>query len=179
MPWSTRQLVELAGTTVNTVRHYHREGLLEEPERSVNGYKRYQVRHLLRLLRVKRLADLGLPLAEIAAMGGSDVLPSATLRQLDGELENTIGQLQRMRDELPPDALPETRQRLAEHLLPYLQQVNADHPWTLLAGSTGPLGAEAVRLVVAEAFTEIYNPAQLDVLRRIHSLLPEPPRKDT
>lgn len=39
MAWSTQQLADLAGTTVNTVRHYHRLGLLDEPERQGNGYK--------------------------------------------------------------------------------------------------------------------------------------------
>jgi DNA-binding transcriptional MerR regulator len=45
--WSTRELAELAGTTVNTVRHYHRIGLLDEPERRNNGYKEYGVPHLV------------------------------------------------------------------------------------------------------------------------------------
>ena len=31
MPWSTRELAELAGTTVKAVRHYHEIGLLDEP----------------------------------------------------------------------------------------------------------------------------------------------------
>ena len=31
MAWSTRELAELAGTTVNTIRHYHALGLLERP----------------------------------------------------------------------------------------------------------------------------------------------------
>jgi len=29
--WSTRELAELAGTSVKTVRHYHQLGLLDEP----------------------------------------------------------------------------------------------------------------------------------------------------
>ena len=41
MAWSTRELAGLAGTTVNTIRHYHRLGLLDEPERRYNGYKQY------------------------------------------------------------------------------------------------------------------------------------------
>jgi DNA-binding transcriptional MerR regulator len=42
MAWSTPQLAELAGATVNTIRHYHRLGLLDEPERRHNGYKQYE-----------------------------------------------------------------------------------------------------------------------------------------
>lgn len=67
MPWSTRQLAELADTTVNTLRHYHRLGLLDEPERRYNGYKQYEVRHLVSLLRIRRLAELGVPLSQIAS----------------------------------------------------------------------------------------------------------------
>ena len=62
MAWSTRQLAELTGTTLRTVRHYHEVGLLAEPERRANGYKQYGVAHLVRLLRIKRLTDLGLSL---------------------------------------------------------------------------------------------------------------------
>jgi hypothetical protein len=52
--WSTREIAELAGTTVRAVRHYHEVGLLDEPKRRANGYKQYGVAHLIRLLRIKR-----------------------------------------------------------------------------------------------------------------------------
>jgi DNA-binding transcriptional MerR regulator len=39
MTWSTSRLAQLAGTTTATVRHYHRVGVLEQPERLSNGYK--------------------------------------------------------------------------------------------------------------------------------------------
>ena len=65
MAWSTREIAELAGTTVNTVRHYHQVGLLEQPDRMSNGYKQYQVRHLVRLLKIRRLRDLDVPLDQI------------------------------------------------------------------------------------------------------------------
>ncbi|MGH9061940.1 MAG: MerR family transcriptional regulator, partial [Acidimicrobiales bacterium] len=64
MAWSTRQLAELAGTSLRTVRHYHDVGLLAEPERRATGYKRYGVAHLVRLLRIKPLTDIGFSLAQ-------------------------------------------------------------------------------------------------------------------
>lgn len=100
MSWSTRELAELAGTTLKTVRYYHRIGLLDEPERAHNGYKRYRVEHLIRLLRIRRLVDLGVPLSEIPAMAGSDEHTEQTLRALDEELRASIERQQRMRDEL-------------------------------------------------------------------------------
>ncbi|MFJ4225881.1 MerR family transcriptional regulator [Microbacterium sp. NPDC089695] len=111
MAWSTRELAERAGTTVNTIRHYHRLGLLEQPETEYNGYKQYEVHHLVSLLRIRRLADLGVPLSEIHAVrAGADSTPQ-TLRALDAELEETIRRAERaradiaaiLRDEVPAD----------------------------------------------------------------------------
>ncbi|GAB2487946.1 MerR family transcriptional regulator [Promicromonospora xylanilytica] len=100
MAWSTRQIAELAGTTVNTVRHYHESGLLDEPERRSNGYKQYGVPHLLRLLQIRRLRDLGVPLVQIESMGRADENPVEAFRALDAELAGTIERLQRARKEL-------------------------------------------------------------------------------
>lgn len=98
--WSTRQLAELAGTSVRAVRHYHDVGLLAEPERRPNGYKNYGTPHLTRLLRVKRLAGLGFSLAQIAKMGEAAEPPEQSLRALDADLAATIERLQRVRAEL-------------------------------------------------------------------------------
>ncbi|GGL06817.1 transcriptional regulator, MerR family protein [Sphaerisporangium melleum] len=112
MAWSTRELAELAGTTVNTVRHYHRLGLLEQPERRYNGYKQYEVRHLVRLLRIRRLADLGVPLAQIGAVSAGDDNTPDALRELDRNLQASIERLERaradiaviLRDDAPVDS---------------------------------------------------------------------------
>lgn len=100
MAWSTRQLAELAGTTVKAVRHYHSLGLLDEPDRTANGYKQYRVAHLIRLLQIRRLSELGLPLAQIATMGRADEVPDEAIRIVDAELAATIERLQRVRAEL-------------------------------------------------------------------------------
>jgi DNA-binding transcriptional MerR regulator len=100
MTWSTRELAELAGTSLRAVRHYHEVGLLPVPERHSNGYKQYGVSHLVRLLRIKRLVDLGFSLSRIAAMGDEDHHPAEALRALDAELAATIERLQRVRVEL-------------------------------------------------------------------------------
>ncbi|WP_250009734.1 MerR family transcriptional regulator [Actinoplanes sp. M2I2] len=97
MAWSTRELAELSGTTVNTIRHYHRLGLLEEPERRNNGYKQYQVRHLVSLLRIRRLTELGVPLAQIRPEG--DYGPEL-LRQIDADLAVEVQRLGRARSDI-------------------------------------------------------------------------------
>lgn len=100
MGWSTRQLADLAGTSLRTVRHYHEVGLLVEPERRANGYKSYGVEHLVRVMRIKRLSGLGFSLSQIAEMGEADEYPENELRTLDAELAGTIERLQRVRTEL-------------------------------------------------------------------------------
>lgn len=103
MTWSTRQLAELAelaGTSLKAVRHHHEVVLLEEPERAANGYKRYRVVHLIRLLRIRRLVDLGVPLSRIAATGRSDLDPEVALRLIDAELASSIQRLKEAMAEL-------------------------------------------------------------------------------
>lgn len=100
MAWSTRQLADLAGTTIKAVRHYHALGLLDEPHRTANGYKQYETAHLIRLLQIKRLSDLGLPLSQIATMDRADQVPDEAVRLIDAELAATIERLQRVRAEL-------------------------------------------------------------------------------
>jgi len=100
MAWSTRELARMAGTTVNTIRHYHRLGLIREPERRYNGYKEYGTLDLVRLLRIRRLVDIGVPLAQIGDIeSGGDVTPD-TLREVDEGLAATIEQLQTARAQI-------------------------------------------------------------------------------
>jgi DNA-binding transcriptional MerR regulator len=100
MAWSTRQLADLADSTVKAIRHYHEIGLLDVPERAANGYKQYKVSHLIRLLQIKRLSDLGVPLSQVAAMGRADEEPDEAIRLLDAELAATVERLNRVRAEL-------------------------------------------------------------------------------
>lgn len=100
MAWSTRELAELAGTTVNTIRHYHRLGLLDEPERRFNGYKQYGVQDLVCLLRIRRLVALGVPLSQIGDVRSSGETDPELLRELDAELRTTIARLQRARADI-------------------------------------------------------------------------------
>jgi DNA-binding transcriptional MerR regulator len=100
LAWSTSQLAQLAGTTIKAVRHYHEMGLLDEPERLSNGYKQYTVAHLLRLLQITRLSELGVPLAQIASLAHADQDPDEAIKVLDAELEATVERLQRIRGEL-------------------------------------------------------------------------------
>lgn len=85
------ELAGFAGVTVRTLRHYHQIGILEEPERSANGYREYDVAHLVRVLRIKRLADLGFALQDLPLDDAAD--HDAQLEALDAELAAQIDRL--------------------------------------------------------------------------------------
>jgi DNA-binding transcriptional MerR regulator len=122
--WSTSQLADLAGTTLRTIRHYHDVGLLAEPERRANGYKSYGVPHLVRVLRIKRLTDLGLSLTQIAELGDGDEHPREALRELDAELGAQIERLQQMRAELALVLHRETPTDLPPHVAALIEDAN-------------------------------------------------------
>ncbi len=59
------QLALYAGVTVRAVRHYHAKGLLPEPERDHSGYRRYDAAAVVELVRIRTLADAGVPLSRV------------------------------------------------------------------------------------------------------------------
>lgn len=87
------QLAELAGVTTRTIRHYHRVGLLPEPDREANGYRTYGLRDAVRLLRVRRLTDLGLNLDEVADALADD--EGRELREILAELDADLAAQER------------------------------------------------------------------------------------
>lgn len=99
MAWSTRQLAELAGLATSTIRYYHRQGLLEEPERKPNGYKLYGIRHLISVLNVQRLSELGVPAVQIADIQNGK-LAEPDLAAVDADLATRIARLQAIRDDI-------------------------------------------------------------------------------
>jgi DNA-binding transcriptional MerR regulator len=83
-------LAAWAGTTPRAVRHYHRTGVLPEPARTPGGYRCYGLPDLARLLRVRRLVALGLPLARVAEVLADVDAPGRlrdVLQALDADLE--------------------------------------------------------------------------------------------
>ncbi|MCF0095213.1 MerR family transcriptional regulator [Micromonospora sp. MH99] len=92
------QLAAYAGVTVRAVRHYHQIGLLPEPERDASGYRRYGATAVVSLIKIRTLADAGVPLSQISRMLDAD--PSAfaeAIRTIDGKLRDEIERLQTSR----------------------------------------------------------------------------------
>ena len=67
------QLASYAGVTIRAVRHYHQVGLMPEPERDVSGYRTYDAEAVVRLIRIRTLAEAGVPLARVQELLDADM----------------------------------------------------------------------------------------------------------
>ncbi|WP_310715842.1 MerR family transcriptional regulator [Streptomyces lydicus] len=95
------QAAAFVGVTVKTVRHYHKLGLVEEPERDSSGYRRYGSDELLRLVQVRTLATAGVPLAGIGPLLDADAEHfAAALTGVERQLTERIEELTARRDTL-------------------------------------------------------------------------------
>lgn len=92
------QLADYAGVTVRTVRHYHAVGLLPEPERDRSGYRRYDAAAVVDLVRIRTLAEAGVPLSRVAELldAGDDEF-AAAVEEIDRRLRADIRELQEHR----------------------------------------------------------------------------------
>ena len=59
------QLARQAGVNVETIRYYQRIGLIAEPPKPLQGYRRYRASIVDRIQFIKRAQDLGFTLNEI------------------------------------------------------------------------------------------------------------------
>jgi DNA-binding transcriptional MerR regulator len=59
------QLARYIGVSTKTIRVYHAKGLLPEPSRDSSGYRRYTAQHAIDLIKIRTLAEAGVPLARI------------------------------------------------------------------------------------------------------------------
>lgn len=61
-------LAKATGTTTDALRYYEKLGLLDEPLRAENGYRRYAETHASRVRFIRSAQTLGFSLAEIGAI---------------------------------------------------------------------------------------------------------------
>ncbi|MFJ4966212.1 MerR family transcriptional regulator [Streptomyces sp. NPDC088729] len=159
------QLAAYAGVTVRAVRHYHGIGLLPEPERDRSGYRAYDSGAVVRLIRIRTLADAGVPLARV-----QELLDAGPEEFADGVQEIDKG----LRAEIR--RLQDTRGRLArlaagEHLalppsvvdyLDRLRGLGVEEPyiemerdaWIMIAAQAQPL----IHSVIAQKHRELDDP---------------------
>ncbi|MEU2667963.1 MerR family transcriptional regulator [Streptomyces sp. NPDC007164] len=95
------QAAAFVGVTVKTVRHYHKLGLVGEPERDSSGYRRYGSADLLRLVQARTLAAAGVPLAGIGPLLDADAAQfAAALVDVERQLDERIEELAARRETL-------------------------------------------------------------------------------
>jgi DNA-binding transcriptional MerR regulator len=111
------QLASYAGVTVRAVRHYHAKGLLPEPERDHSGYRRYDAHAVVELIKIRTLAEAGVPLARVRELLCADEDEfEAAVDDIDRRLRAEIRERQRHRERiaqlaagdslaLPPEAV--------------------------------------------------------------------------
>lgn len=59
------RLAKAAGVNVETIRYYHRRGLLDEPYKPLGGHRRYAPSAVARVRFIKRAQQLGFTLEEV------------------------------------------------------------------------------------------------------------------
>ena len=95
------QLAAYAGVTIKAVRHYHKLGLLEEPSRDSSGYRRYTAEHAIHLLKIKTLAEAGVPLGRVKELLAADPdQVAAAMAEIDRSLEMRVRELRRTRQRI-------------------------------------------------------------------------------
>jgi DNA-binding transcriptional MerR regulator len=95
------QLAAYAGVTVRAVRHYHQIGLLPEPERDASGYRTYGAAAVVLLIKIRTLADAGVPLRQIARMlDADDDAFAEAVERIGADLDNEIQRLETSRKQI-------------------------------------------------------------------------------
>jgi DNA-binding transcriptional MerR regulator len=158
-------LASYAGVTIRAVRHYHQIGLLEEPERDASGYRTYDAVAVVRLVRIRTLAEAGVPLAQVRELLDADPETFAVATaEIDRQLRAQIRALQEHRRRIAQlgsgDSLA-----LPDEVVDYLDRLRAlgapeaiiepeRDAWILMAARL----PEAIPALMAEKVTQLDNP---------------------
>ncbi|WRZ95134.1 MerR family transcriptional regulator [Streptomyces sp. NBC_01007] len=168
------QLAAYAGVTVRAVRHYHQIGLLPEPERDRSGYRTYGAGAVVRLIRIRTLADAGVPLARVQQLLDADPEEFAGgVQEIDKDLRAEIRRLQDTRSRLARLAAGE-HLALPQSVVDYLDRLRGlgveeryiemeRDAWIMIAAQVPHL----IDSVIAKKHEELDDPDMV----RLYSLL--------
>jgi DNA-binding transcriptional MerR regulator len=168
------ELASYAGVTVRAVRHYHAKGLLPEPERDASGYRRYDAQAVVELIRIRTLADAGVPLARVRELlAADDDEFAAAVTEIDARLRAEIRERQHHREQiarlaagdslaLPPETVDYLR-KLRELGLPERVVDLERDAWILLAAHS----PERMPEIMAEKHKQIEDPELIDLYRSL------------
>jgi len=101
------ELARQAGVSVETVRYYEREALIDQPPKPRSGYRQYSAAHLERIRFLKRCQAAGFTLAEATSLaifvdqGMAGCAPACELAtQKLAELRSRIAQYQQLANQI-------------------------------------------------------------------------------
>ncbi|GII90565.1 MerR family transcriptional regulator [Sinosporangium siamense] len=190
------ELAQMVGVSTRTVRHYHQQGVMPEPERTAGGYRDYNVKDAVLLARVRRLTELGLSLAEVrdvlADNGGKEL--REVLLELDGDLARQAAAIERRRERLaallakeeihPDDAVsPELAEIFASVKVPESAMFKTDRELLALMDTTAdPQVKQHMFALVGPLRDPKTMERGIDINRRIEALADaaeDDPRVDT
>ncbi len=131
------QLARYAGVSTKTVRVYHDKGLLAEPDRDASGYRRYTAQDAIDLIKIRTLAEAGVPLARIRALQAApDEAFRRALTEIDDDLAARIRRLRHTQGRLRELASGKSR-LLPPEVDEHLQRLNPlgfSERWVTLEG---------------------------------------------
>ena len=166
------QLASHAGVTVRAVRHYHAKGLLPEPERDHSGYRRYDAAAVVELVKIRTLADAGVPLSRVRELLAADGEKfAAAVADIDRRLRAEIRERHRLRQRiatlaagdslaLPPETIAYL-DRLRELGLPQLMIEAERDAWILVAARL----PEHMRFYMQMKQQQLDDPATVELYR--------------
>jgi DNA-binding transcriptional MerR regulator len=150
------QVAGYVGVTIRAVRHYHQRGLLPEPDRDASGYRRYGASAVVDLIKIKTLAEAGVPLAQIKGLLQADPQAFAiAMARLGEALDDRIRELKEQQQRVAglaagdtlflPDEIASLLDRLrAIGVSPRTVQIERDG-WILLAARHREAAAGAAK----------------------------------
>ncbi len=157
------QLASYAGVTVRAVRHYHSTGLLAEPERDHSGYRRYDAHAVVDLIKIRTLADAGVPLARVRELLGASAAEfHAAVAEIDVRLRAEIRERQRHRERIAQLAVGDSL-ALPPEAVAYLDRMRAlGFPEPMVQGERDAWILVAAQLPEQMAFYMAMKQQQLD-----------------
>jgi DNA-binding transcriptional MerR regulator len=172
------QLASYAGVTVRAVRHYHAKGLLPEPERDHSGYRRYDAKAVVELIKIRTLAESGVPLARVQDLLAADEEELATaVAEIDRRLRREIRERQEHRRQIAMLAAGDSLSVPGE-VVDYLDQMRARGvPESLVQGERdgwilmAARWPEKIPELMVDKLAQLEDPRTVQLYRLIGDLL--------
>jgi DNA-binding transcriptional MerR regulator len=172
------QLAAYAGVTARAVRHYHQIGLLPEPARDASGYRRYGATAVVSLIRIRTLANAGVPLSRIGQMLEADAPAFAqAVHRIDDHLRDEIERLETSRTQIAQLAAGDSL-ALPPEVISYLDRlreigtservVEGERDGWILVAARWP---DRIPEIIASKFAQLDDPQLVRLYRVLSEIL--------